>query len=275
MDLFEEIQSLMLKYRFKPEKKHSQYFCINEALLRYMLIRAKLSTEDVVLEVGPGTGFLTKMLLEKCKVVAVDLDESMIEVISGEFKKEIAEGKLKLIHGDVLEQNFSEYGITKIVSLPPYHISTQLLTKIISSGVKKSILVLDRGFVDKLTAFEGFSEYSWLSVFANANAKIEILEENVEASSFFPNPNCISALVEIDFKELDNSKEFLIFLKELFRHKNKDLSRGLKQATPFLEKELKIKGMEKKINSIKTKSKKIYLHTPEELEKIFKILIKK
>ncbi len=275
MGSFEELQALMLKYRFRPEKKHSQYFCINEALLKFMVMRAKLSSSDVVLEVGPGAGFLTKFLLEKCKVVAVDIDESMIEVLMSEFKKEISEKKLKLIHGDVLEQDFNELGITKIVSLPPYHISTALVTKIISSGIKKSIIVLDRGFVQKLTAFEGLSEYGWLSVFANANTKIEILEENIEASSFFPNPNCLSALVEMDFKELDNSDEFLFFLKELFRHKNKDLSRALKQAYPFLENKLKIKGLEKKIGSIKTREKKLYLHTPQEMEKIFKILIKK
>lgn len=275
MDLFEELQRLMLKYRFRPEKKHSQYFCVNEALLKFMVMRAKLSKDDVVLEIGPGTGFLTKLLLEKCKVVAIDIDESLIAVLSGEFKKEISEGKLKLIHGDALEQDFNELGITKIASLPPYHISTALVTKIILSKIKKSILVLDRGFVFKLTAFEGLTEYGWLTVFANANTKIEVLEENIEASSFFPNPNCLSVLLEMNFEELDCSSEFLAFLREIFRHKNKDLSRALKQAIPFLEKQLKIKGLEKKIDSIKTKDKKLYLHTPQELEKIFKILIKK
>lgn len=270
MNLFEQLQELMLKYRFRPEKKHSQFFCTNEALLTYMVSRAKLTKDDVVLEVGPGTGFLTRKLLAKCNVIAVEIDELMIEVLNGEFSKEIAEGKLKIIKGDILAQDFTKLGVTKIVSLPPYHLSTLLVTKIILSKIKKSLLVLDKGFMDKLTAFEGLSEYGWLSVLTNLNEKVEILEPSIEASSFFPNPNCVSSLIEMDLNEVDTSEEFHIFIKELFRHKNKDLSRALKQAAPFLAKELKLKkGFESKFENLKTRDKKVYLHSPKELSKVY------
>jgi 16S rRNA (adenine1518-N6/adenine1519-N6)-dimethyltransferase len=270
--LFEKLQELMLKHRFRPEKKLSQYFCINSALLKYMAQRAALKKDDVVLEVGPGTGFLTKELLNKCKVVAIEQDQNMTDLLNVEFSKEIEEGKLKVINTDALEEDYEKLGITKVVSLPPYHISSALVTKIVSSKVKKAILVLDRGFVEKLTAFEGLTEYGWLTVYANLNAKVEVLEENVEATSFFPSPNCLSVLVEMNFEEKNISQEFLIFLKEIFRHKNKDISRGLKQASPFLEKELKLKGLEKKIASMKNPEKKIYLHSPQELQKVFEKL---
>ncbi len=240
-----------------------------------MVMRAKLTKDDVVLEIGPGTGFLTKKLLEKSKVIAIEIDEIMVDVLNGEFKKEIEEGKLKIIQGDVLEQDFNSLGITKVVSLPPYHISTLLVTKIILSKVKKSLLVLDKGFMDKLTAFEGLSEYGWLSVLTNLNEKVEILEPSIEATSFFPSPNCISSLIEMDLNETDTSSEFHIFIKEIFRHKNKDMSRALKQAAPFLIKELKMKkGFEKKFETLKTRDKKVYLHSPKELAKVFSELTK-
>jgi len=269
---FDKLQELMLKYRFRPEKKLSQFFCINEALIRYMVQKANLKKEDIVLEVGPGTGFLTRELLTKCKVVAIEQDSNMVELLNSEFKEEINSGKLKIINNDALEEDYEELGITKVVSLPPYHISSALISKIVSSKIKKAILVLDRGFIDKLTAFEGLTEYGWLSVYANLNSKIEVLEQNVEASSFFPSPNCLSVLIMLDFDEKNVSKDFVLFLKELFRHKNKDLSRGLKQSATILEKELKIKNLDKKISLLKNSDKKIYLHSPQELNKVFEKL---
>ncbi|MDD3083673.1 MAG: rRNA adenine N-6-methyltransferase family protein [Candidatus ainarchaeum sp.] len=271
MSLFNELQDLMIKYHFRPEKKLSQFFCINEALLIFLVNSAKLKKSDVVLEIGPGTGFLTKKLLEKCRVVAVEKDETMIELLKKEFEKEIKEKKLVLINGNILEQNFEELNINKIVSLPPYHISSDLLEKIVLSKIELVILVLDSGFVEKITAFEGMKEYGFLTIIINLNSKISVLEK-ISKESFFPIPNCLSEVVKIVFDNKENSKEFLIFAKELFRHKNKDLSRALKQAKPFLEKKMLLKKID--FNNIILGNKKVYLLTPEEMLKIFKIFVK-
>jgi 16S rRNA A1518/A1519 N6-dimethyltransferase RsmA/KsgA/DIM1 with predicted DNA glycosylase/AP lyase activity len=155
MGLFEELQDLMLKYRFRPDKQLSQFFCINEALLQYLVNSAKLKKGDVVLEIGPGTGFLTKRLIARAKevgakVVAFEVDPIMLDLLNAELKEDISSGLLNLVNGNVLEQDFEALKINKVVSLPPYHISSDLLTKIgLTNGLERVILVLDRGFTEK------------------------------------------------------------------------------------------------------------------------------
>gem|GEM_PF-342209 len=277
MGLFETLQDLMLKYHFRPDKQLSQFFCINEALLQYLVNSSKMEKGDVVLEIGPGTGFLTKRLLAQAKkvdakIIAFEVDELMIELLKEEFSEEISSGLFNLINGNVLEQDMEALGINKIVSLPPYHISSDLLTKIgLTNGLKRVILVLDKGFSQKLLAFEGLTEYVALTVLINLNAKLEVLENVIEQSSFFPVPNCISTVIQLDFDVKNNSIEFYTFLRELFRHKNKDLQRSLKQSFSFLSKKLswKEKDFDTKIKSLKLAQKKVYSLSPQELLEVF------
>lgn len=269
MNLFKELQNLMIKYHFRPSKKLSQYFCINEALLNFLIIKSELNENDTVLEVGPGTGFLTKKLLDKCKVVAVEKDEKLSEVLKGEFEKEISSGKLKVINNDVLKEDFDSLGITKVVSLPPYNISSDLIGKIVLSNIKKALVVLDEGFVEKLIAFEGYKEYNALTVISNLNAKVDVLEK-IEKDSFFPKPNCLSVVIEMNFDRVESSKNFFIFIKELFRHKNKNLNRALLQSLPFLKKNLGWnEEVKNKFANLKNTSKKVYALTPKEIAEAY------
>jgi 16S rRNA (adenine1518-N6/adenine1519-N6)-dimethyltransferase len=277
MSLFEELQGLMIKYHFRPEKKLSQFFCINEALIYFLVNSAKLQKGDIVLEVGCGTGFLTRALCEKAKkiganVIGVEYDQLMFDLLNTELSEYISAGTLKLIHGNFLEQDLEELKVNKIVSLPPYHISSDIITKVsLSKGLTRVILVMDKGFVQKLLAFEGLTEYVALTVFVNLNAKLEILEDTIEQQSFFPVPNCLSTVVQLDFGVKNNSKEFFGFLKELFRHKNKDLGRSLKQSFTFLSQKFgwKEKDFLEKISKLELATKKVYLLSPQEFFEVF------
>ncbi|HPM85951.1 MAG: rRNA adenine N-6-methyltransferase family protein [Candidatus ainarchaeum sp.] len=280
MTLFDELQDLMVENHFRPEKKLSQFFCINEALLYFITKKINLKKGDVVLEVGPGTGFFTKILLSEAKkvgarIVAVELGENMFELLSQKFSEEIKNKELELIFGDVLEVDLEKLGVNKIASLPPYHISSALVTKIIlTSNLTRAILVLDRGFVDKIIAFEGFTEYGALTAMVNLNSKTIVVEDNIAPQSFFPAPNCQSAILQMDFDYKNNSKEYFIFLKEIFRHKNKDLQKALKQSIEFLSKSISWSESEVnlKIVSLKNAQKKVYLLSPKELLEVFNYL---
>jgi len=198
----------------------------------------------------------------------------MIEVLNSEFSNELEANLLEIKQGSALDFDYSKLGITKIVSLPPYHISSDLLTKIgLSAGIKKCLLVLDRGFVEKLTAFEGFTEYVALTVLLSLNAKITVLEDVIEKQSFFPQPNCQSSVVELDFSTKNNSVEFFIFLKEIFRYKNKDLQRALKKSFPFLSKHFSWKQsfFDEKVSNLKLAQKKVYLLSPQEFLEVFNL----
>ncbi len=280
MSLFDQLQDLMIQNHFRPEKKLSQFFCINEALLQYLVNRATLKEGDVVLEIGPGTGFLTRIMIDRAKkvgakVVAVEMDENMYTLLSQLFSSEIAKGELNLILGDALEQDLGELKINKVISLPPYHISSALVSKItLAKGIEKAVLVLDRGFVDKVIAFEGFTEYGSLTALVNLNAKAEVVENNIAPQSFFPPPNCQSAVLQLDFDTKNNSMEYFTFLKELFRHKNKDLQKALRQSIGFLAKSLKWdpKEIESSISKMPFAQKKVYLLAPQELLKVYEYL---
>ncbi|MEM4327063.1 MAG: rRNA adenine N-6-methyltransferase family protein, partial [Candidatus Diapherotrites archaeon] len=65
MELKSRLQDLMVKYRFRPDKKLGQHFCINKNLLQKMVEEASLNKNDVVIEIGPGTGFLTELMIKK------------------------------------------------------------------------------------------------------------------------------------------------------------------------------------------------------------------
>ncbi len=277
MSLFEHLQDLIIKHHFRPEKKLSQFYCINEALLQFLANSAQIEKGDVIIEVGPGTGFLTRRLIDKAKkvgakIVGIELDETMIDLLNAEFSEDISSGVLELINTNAITADFNKIGATKVIALPPYHISSDLVTKVaMTKGLKKSILVLDRGFVEKLVAFEGFTEYVALTVLVNLNSKVDLLESNISPQSFFPAPNCQSAVVQMDFDVKNNSSDFFVFLKELFRHKNKDLGKSLKQSFMFLSQELNWtqKDFENKLKTLPLAKKKVYLLTPQEFLEVF------
>jgi 16S rRNA A1518/A1519 N6-dimethyltransferase RsmA/KsgA/DIM1 with predicted DNA glycosylase/AP lyase activity len=137
--------------------------------------------------------------------------------------------------------------------------------------------MLDTGFVQKLTAFEGLKEYTSLSAFANLNADIKVMKENISGENFFPTPNCRNVIVSMKLTPKNTSPEFYRFIKELFRHKNKDLSRSLRQAFPFIQSELGIKEkkLEEKISDMDLADVKVNILSPKELLKVYNELISK
>ena len=83
-ELFVELNRLMVKYRFTSEKTLSQHFVGSRELIDSLVKEARLSKQDIALEIGAGTGFLTRELLKKCPVVAVEYDEKLVEVLRGD-----------------------------------------------------------------------------------------------------------------------------------------------------------------------------------------------
>ena len=109
MDLFKELQNQMHESRFKPDRRIGQNFIIDGSVIEKMMAAAELKESDIVLEVGPGFGFLTEHLLKKCRVVAVELDDVIAEFLNEKFRAEIDSGRLKLIHGNILEVQLPKF----------------------------------------------------------------------------------------------------------------------------------------------------------------------
>ncbi len=106
----------------KPKKSLGQNFLVNPKVAERIAFEADISKKDIVLEIGPGTGKLTKCLLARAKkVIAVEKDESLANELAEKFKKEIKDKKLILINEDILKFKFTD----KIFSDSPRKFSAE------------------------------------------------------------------------------------------------------------------------------------------------------
>lgn len=258
----------MLDYRFRPNSKFSQNFIIDEKLLEKMVESAELKKTDKVLEIGCGTGFLTEKLLEKSSVVGIEKDLTL----AGLLEKRIKNKNFTLIKGDFLDEKIPK--INKVVSLPPYSISRNIMYKLFELDFKLAVLVFQREFVEKLVAEPGFKEYCALSVVVDYLFESEIIIPNVSPKVFYPKPETYSSLIKLkrrkNDEEIPNLDEFILFLKQIFRYKNKDLPNALKLASKALvdsgfdvEKAFSI-AQELEIDNVK-----VYLIETEEFVELF------
>ena len=258
MSLFTELNELMLKYRFRPEKRLGQHFITDESTIGKIVELAELEKSDKALEIGPGTGFLTCALAEKCSVTAIEKDEKMCDLLADRFGDSIT-----LIRGDYLKEKIPAYD--KCVSFPPYFASKKIVLKLLREKPKLCVLVFQAEFAEKLIAMPGFGEYGALGALAQYGYSIEIAAR-VSAKKFFPKPKSDSSIVVMrkisSKKAVKNEAGFAHFVEELFRHKNKNVSNALAGSKKFLpkraclpknfgEKALGRKLLEEKVNLLK------------------------
>ena len=272
MELFKELQKQMHEFRFRPDRRIGQNFIIDGSVIEKMIKAAELKENDIVLEVGPGMGFLTEQLLKHCKVIAVELDDVLAELLKERFKEEIASGKLILIHGNILNVKLPKF--TKIVSLPPYHISSQLMNLLILHDFKMGVFVLQREFSRKILSEPGFSDYNHISVEIDYGFRSEIIVNSIPPSSFFPKPNSFSSIIKIVRKkpivEVKDYGKFRDFLHQIFRLKNKNLSNAVQMTFPFSGKfKIAKEKLFAKLKKLHMRDVKVNLISSKEFAEIF------
>ncbi|MFH1545056.1 MAG: 16S rRNA (adenine(1518)-N(6)/adenine(1519)-N(6))-dimethyltransferase RsmA [archaeon] len=268
-DLLNELNNLSVKYHFKSKKKLSQNFLINENVLNEMVEQASLNEKDIVLEIGAGTGFLTKKILEKgCKVIAVERDETLAEVLKNEIKSD----RINLIEGDFLKEEIPSFN--KVVSSPPYHISSDIMFKLYELKFDSAVMLFQREFAGKLSAEPGFREYIALSVLNDYFCETSFIE-GISPSSFYPCPPTSSSIIKLNwnkrFGEAIDDQLFTEFIKTIFRYKKKNLSAALRNSLPFLKERMNLN--EKKSDGLELSEEKVYLLETKQLVEIFNELI--
>jgi 16S rRNA (adenine1518-N6/adenine1519-N6)-dimethyltransferase len=175
-------------------KQRDQHILLDKSVLRRMVDYSELSGEETILEVGCGPGNLTSELLKRARVVGIEKDPRMVEILKGKFRREIGEGRFKIIHGDALRVSFPEFD--KFVANIPYSISSPLTFKLLNHDFELAVVMYQREFAERLTAEPGSKTYGRLSVMAKALCKAEIVEE-VSRKAFKPVPKVDSAIVKI------------------------------------------------------------------------------
>ena len=268
-NLFQELQELMIRHKFRPEKDYSQNFMVDSELLELIIFHAKLKKSDVVLEIGPGVGFLTQELVKKCRVVAVEADPRMAEIL----KERVQSKNLCLVEGDFLKAELPKF--SKVVSLPPYSISSEIIYRLLSYGFDSACLVFQKEFAEKLAAFPGLFDYGPITVMTNYYCDTKILIESITPNSFFPKPKSFSSLIELKCRKrfgiVADERLFAKFIGSIFRYRNKNLRNAMLNSYCSLEKEIKFPEEEfrKKVELLKLKDEKVYLIEVRDYVKIF------
>lgn len=227
MSLVKRTKRLLRKYRIFPKKSWGQNFMVDPSIFQSMADYASLSRNDVVLDVGAGLGFLTRILAERCKyVLAVESDSRLARVLREQLENL---SNVKIIEGDVLEVQIPQFN--KVVSAPPYYLSSSLLPWLFHKDFECAVLVFQKEFANRLVAAIGSEDYGWLTVFTYYHAKAEILDE-VPKQIFYPQPEVNSTIIRLKPKKpppfpLKEKTSFKEFVQSLFRQRNRKVRNGV------------------------------------------------
>jgi len=267
--MIKDLYSQMLKYNFKPSHGLDQNFIVDDNTILKAVELLDIKKTDVILEVGPGTGFLTRKLLESSKqVIAIEKDKKMFHILEQEFKAEIESKKLILVNEDFLKVNLRDYKFTKIATFLPYSISLLFTEKILDSSCF-IVEIVQKEFAEKLISIPGFINYNAISVLAQSYFQIE-LNRKVSKKCFFPVPACDSAIVILKPRKKEFDKRYNDFVKGLFRYPNKDVSNALN----LFSRDVKDRSISERKKDIDEKilNKKIRQIEIKELEKIYSVI---
>ena len=220
----------------KPKKSLGQNFLKSDKIAQEIVSSGEVCVEDIVLEVGPGEGMLTKELVKKAKkVIAVEKDEQLVEFLKEKFAKEISDGKLEIVSDDILKFNPSDHQLSaggyKIVANIPYYITSYFLRTFLESDHQPSLMVLmvQKEVAERIIGKKG---ESLLSISVKAYGDPKIIRE-VPASYFSPAPKVYSAVLKISnisknfFKDI-GERNFFETVKKGFSQKRKMLINNLK-----------------------------------------------
>jgi len=232
MSLLQRARHLLRLYNFLPKKRLGQNFVVNTDLLQRMISYASITKDDVVLEVGAGLGFLTHLLSRECKkVIAVEVDPKLIKMLREQL---YGLQNVDLIEGDILRLSVPSFN--KVVSTPPYSISSPLLFWLLERKFDSAVLTFQKEFAERLVASVGSKEYGRITVTTYYRGEVELLD-HVPRNMFYPPPDVDSMVVRLRPRkppfQVENEETFLELVQTLFTQRNKKVRNAI---LPFLHK---------------------------------------
>jgi len=205
---------------------------VNADLLQRMISYASVTEDDIVLEAGAGLGFLTQLLSRECKrVITVEVDPKLIKILREQLHDL---QNVDLIEGDILKVSVPSFN--KVVSTPPYSISSPLLFWLLERKFECAVLTFQKEFAERLAASVGTKDYGRLTVTTYYRAEAELLDY-VPREMFYPPPDVDSMVVRLKLREppfqVEDEETFLELVRTLFTQRNKKVRNAI---IPFLHK---------------------------------------
>ena len=238
----------------KAKKSLSQNFLNNEKILNFIVNSGEINNEDIILEIGPGTGNLTEKIIQKkpAKFIVVEKDKKLSEKLSDKFDK-----NLLVINEDILNcyNKFKFDTQIKVFGNLPYNISTKILISFIklddiSKYFSKFIFIFQKEVADRLIAETNSKDYGRLSVITSWKMeKSKILD--ISPEFFYPIPKVWSTLLTLtpksDFIKINRIKNLEHVTNIFFNQRRKMIRKPMKQLFKNYEITSKILNLDLKL----------------------------
>tara|TARA_Y100000816_G_C26086402_1_gene573367 strand:+ start:1095 stop:1874 length:780 start_codon:yes stop_codon:yes gene_type:complete len=219
-----------------PKKSLGQNFLNDNQTLNTIIESGEISKNDVVLEIGPGTGKLTQKILEKNPkhLVVVEKDRNLVQLLKKQYGR-----KIEIINDDILNcYNKIDFNIPiKVFGNLPYNISSKILTSYIKidnleNKFKKFIFVFQKEVADRILASENTKNYGRLSILTSWKMnKKKII--NIDPKYFYPKPKVWSSLItltpKLNYEYLKKSKNLEYITKIFFNQRRKMIKKPMRQ----------------------------------------------
>jgi len=217
---------------FDYKKSLGQNFLKDNNIINKIIESINPSKEDLIIEIGPGAGALTKELVKKdCDIICFEIDKRLEPILN-----EINADNLKIIFEDFLKIKLSDYINKKykrlfFVGNLPYYITTAIINKIVNETTPYEItIMIQKEVANRFNAKPCTREYGSLSVFLQYNFDI-IKICDVSKNSFEPIPKVDSMVIKLKSKEkekVNDENKFYKLIKDSFKQKRKNLRNNLK-----------------------------------------------
>ncbi len=252
-ELYRETKFILDKYKISANKKLGQNFLINEDVVKNIINSSNITENDLVIEIGPGLGTLTKEILEKAgKVICIELDERMTKILKDRFSlyknfellnQDILKTDLKTIIQSEKEKN--NLKTVKIIANLPYYITTPIIMKLLEEKLDlDSITVMvQKEVAERLIAVPGPREkntgaISYTVLYYASSQKIM----EVDKESFIPEPEVQSEVIKLDIRKesavkVKNPEYMFKIIKSAFMQRRKTLLNSLVNGNIFKSKE--------------------------------------
>jgi len=237
-----ELRNFLNSLGIHAKKSLSQNFLIDQNIINKIVATAEINPGDLVLEIGPGPGALTQVLLSSgAHVIAVEKDHVFAQELP---RLSISEDSLEVFNEDImtcpleeiLKKRLKPGQKAKVVSNLPYHLTTPIVTRLVKMRDYFShiIVMVQEEMGRRMTGTIGTKDYGSLSLFLNYYSKTQYAFK-VSRNCFFPSPKVDSAIVALELcqaPQVSVEDEYFIFVRQAFQQRRKMLRASLKKIYP-------------------------------------------
>ncbi len=239
MNIYEETKMIMKRYNLDFKKKFGQNFLTSEEILKEIISKARISKDDIILEIGPGIGTLTSKLLETgAEVISVEVDLELIRPLKERF---FMYNNFTIISADILKIDiYSEIvkileskGKTlndkkiKVVANIPYYITTPIMFKLLESRniVSEIYIMVQKEVAERICAKIGTKESSSITYMVSYYTEY-LWDIYVDKIKFVPSPKVDSKVIALKFREkpypeVKNEELYFEIIRSAFLHRRK------------------------------------------------------